>query len=68
MPFIPVDDYFVHAPCMSPSHLPPNMMVIRVPMRWQCPSCGHQTDISPMVADCIGSQVDTYGSDPGTYC
>ena len=48
MPFIPDDsskDWTKGPPeqCLSPDHLPPNMMVFPRPGVWVCPQCGLKT-------------------------
>lgn len=51
MPFVPLtpEEKRIWEPCKSPQHNPPNMMVIRKPMAWVCPSCGLRTVIYPQI-------------------
>lgn len=55
MPFVPLspeEQKRFKPPCRDREHHPPNMMVIRVPMKWKCPSCGQETMLYPTNYTC----------------
>jgi hypothetical protein len=49
MPFVPLDpkDKAKYTGCKDPQHNPPSHIVIREPVKWVCPSCGHSVVIYP---------------------